>query len=124
MIVLDLPIPPSSNNLFMNLPKGRGRARTSEYFSWQIEAGLHIQSARQKPLEGPVCVFLRVPENGRRDLDGYWKPILDILVKHRLIPDDRNKIVRELHAVWDKVESCRVTVTKAMEVADGPHPNN
>lgn len=117
MIQLDIPVPPPANNLFRNLPKGRGRARTPEYLSWQATAGWHVQIARQSPIEGPVCVFLRVPENGRRDLDGYWKPILDLLVQHRLIPDDRNKTVRELHAVWADVESCRVTVTKTMEAA-------
>lgn len=119
MIVLDLPIPPSANNLFFNLSHRKGRARSPAYMSWIIEAGYHIQTARQKPLEGPVCVSLSVPENGRRDLDGYWKPVLDLLVKHRLIPDDRNKIVRELHAGWSDSDLCRVTVTPASVSAEG-----
>lgn len=115
MIVLDLPTPPSANNLFFTR-KG-GRSRSPEYVTWITAAGWHIQTAHQKPLEGPVSVSMLVEENGRRDLDGYWKPVLDLLVAHRLIPDDRNKIVRELHAVWADVETCRITVTKAMQEA-------
>lgn len=114
MISLDLPVPPSVNNLFFNLRRGKGRARSPEYINWIAKAGWEIQVARQSPINGPVSVFLKVRENPRRDLDGYWKPILDLLVTHRLIPDDRNKIVRELHAQWsDDVEACHVTVTPA-----------
>lgn len=111
MILLDLPTPPSTNNLFFNRPGGKGRARSSEYFSWQVLAGQHIQIARQKPIDGPVRVCIICQENGRRDLDGYVKPLLDILVRHRLIPDDRNKIVRNIELGWSPdIEGCRVTV--------------
>jgi Holliday junction resolvase RusA-like endonuclease len=111
MIVLDLPTPPATNNLFFNRPGGKGRARSQEYFAWQVMAGQHIQIARQKPLDGPVCVSIIAQENGRRDLDGYAKPLLDILVRHRLIPDDRNKIVRKIEMGWSPdIEGVRVTV--------------
>jgi Holliday junction resolvase RusA-like endonuclease len=111
MIVLTLPVPPATNNLFINLRAGKGRARSQEYFAWQVLAGQHIQIARQKPVEGPVCVCIIAQENGRRDLDGYAKPLLDILVRHRLIPDDRNKIVRRIELGWSPdIEGVRITV--------------
>lgn len=123
MIVLDLPTPPSTNNLFFNAGKGRGRVRSPEYMSWQILAGHHIQIARQKPINGPVCVSIVVQENGRRDLDGYAKPLLDILVTHRLIPDDRNKVVREIKSSWSsEIEGCRVTVSPCVPSQDDAGP--
>ncbi len=116
MIVLDLPTPPPTNNLFFNLPGRKGRARSTEYFAWQVTAGQHIQIARQKPIDGPVRVSIVCQENGRRDLDGYAKTLLDILVRHRLIPDDRNKIVRNIEMAWSSdIEGCRVTVTPLVE---------
>lgn len=114
-IVLQLPTPPSANNLFFNRRGGKGRSRSPEYLNWQVAAGWQIKLARQSPINGPVCVSIVVQENARRDLDGYWKPILDALVAHRLIQDDRNKYVRELRAAWGKVEGCHVTVTSMGE---------
>lgn len=111
MIVLELPAPPSTNNLYLNLRKGKGRTRSPEYLNWQISAGWHVQTARQKAIDGPVSVHLIAQENPRRDLDSYWKATLDLLVAHRLIADDCNKHVRELHASWSKdQEGIRVTV--------------
>jgi Holliday junction resolvase RusA-like endonuclease len=115
MIVLDLPVPPSVNNLFMNLRKGKGRARTPQYLNWITTAGWHVQIARQTPIKGPVCVFLETKDNLRRDSDGYWKALLDLLVTHRLIDSDRCATVREHHFKWNKAVECRLTVTKAME---------
>lgn len=112
MIVLDLPTPPSTNNLYLNLRKGKGRTRSPEYLNWQINAGWHVQVARQKPIDGPVCVSVLVRDNPRRDLDSYLKAPLDLLVAHRLIPDDRNKYVREIRASWSsEIKGCRVTVS-------------
>lgn len=98
-IVVTLPTPPGTNNLFFNSARA-GRCKSEKYRAWITEAGWTIQQARQKPIAGPVCVFLKIQENAARDQDGYWKPILDLLVRHQLITDDRCKIVRETHAVW------------------------
>lgn len=96
--------------------KRAGRRRSPQYLQWQIEAGWHIQVAKQKPIDGPVSITLLVAENGRRDIDNFFKPICDVLVAHRLIPDDRNKYVREIHASWSSsVDGCRVTVQSCGE---------
>ena len=98
-IVLDLPVPPGTNNLFANSARG-GRHKSERYRSWIDHAGWELRAARQKPITGRVAVFMTAPEKASRDLDGYWKPILDLLVAHRLIEGDRCKFVRELHAGW------------------------
>lgn len=111
MIVLSLPVPPSANAMYASRYKRAGRRRTPEYLQWITLAGWHIQVAKQKPIEGPVSISLQVAENGRRDIDNTIKPVLDLLVAHRLIQDDRNKYVREIRASWSpSVEGCRVTV--------------
>lgn len=121
MIILELPTPPSVNNLYFNLPKGRGRARTTEYLNWQILAGWHIQKARQKPISGPVEITYEHTDAGRVDLGNYEKPLTDLLVAHRLIEDDNRSIVRDLHAKWspEVSEGVRVTVVPAC-VSDQP----
>lgn len=114
-IVLALPCPPSANNLFFNRRGGKGRSRSPEYLNWLELAGWHLKQHRQSPINGPVCVSIVVQENVRRDLDGYPKAVLDLLVAHRLIPDDRCKYVREIRIAWGKIEGCRVTVTSTGE---------
>lgn len=108
-MILDLPTPPSTNNLFINVK--RGRARSREYDGWRTHAGLVLNSQKPTSYLGPVSVTLVAQENGRRDLDGYWKPILDLLVTHGVIKNDNCKVVRELKAWWSpSVEGCRVSV--------------
>jgi crossover junction endodeoxyribonuclease RusA len=86
-----LPIPPSTNNLFRNLPQG-GRAKTAAYKSWLIAAGWEIKMQRPPPLHPTLRTCLRVlieaPLGQNRDLDNAIKPILDILVKMGVIADD------------------------------------
>lgn len=114
-IVLSLPIPPSANNLFFNRRGGKGRSRSPEYLNWQVAAGWQVKLARQSPITGPVCVSIVVQENPRRDLDSYCKALIDLLVAHKLIPDDSCKYVREIRISWGKIEGCRVTVTSTGE---------
>lgn len=109
-IVLALPTPPSTNNLFLNLRRGKGRCRSPEYTNWISLGGWFVKMGHHSPIARPVCVILEVQENPSRDLDGYWKAILDLLVTHRLIPDDSCKHVREIRAAWAAVEGVRVTV--------------
>lgn len=114
-IVLSLPTPPSANNLFFNRRGGKGRSRSPEYLNWQVQAGWQVKLARQSPIHGPVRVSIVVQENARRDLDSYCKALVDLLVAHKLIPDDRCKYVREIRIAWGKVEGCKVTVTSTGE---------
>ena len=100
-----LPLPPSVNNLYANKPGGGGRYRTPGYEDWIYQAGWEI--ARQKPrgFSGPyhlrltlysdkcVCTVVQMPDTEklvRGDIGNRLKAVEDLLVKHRLIDDDRH----------------------------------
>ena len=86
-----LPIPPSTNKLFVNKRTG-GRAKAAAYKAWLAEAGWEIKLQRPPALHPPLVTCLRVlieaPLGQNRDLDNAIKPILDALVKMGVIVDD------------------------------------
>ena len=90
-----VPIPPSANNLFINVGgavRGR-RARGPDYKRWLHDAGWLIKTQVQ-PAEGAalvpgiVRVLIEAPLNRRRDLDNALKPLLDLMVKMHIIDND------------------------------------
>jgi crossover junction endodeoxyribonuclease RusA len=85
-----LPVPPSTNNLFAN--GKHGRWATDKYVAWQKEAGWMLQAARPTPFGSmKVQVTLCVPRKpASRDLDNFCKAPLDLLVKHKVIADDKH----------------------------------
>lgn len=95
-----LPFPPSTNTLFGN--SGKGRRITKKYASWIKEAGQELNAQRVKPIQGRVYVKISLvaPDKRRRDADNTLKAILDLLVKHRIIEDDDNKILLGLNVEW------------------------
>ena len=90
-ITLGLPMPPSTNNLYFNLPKG-GRAISRKYSTWREAAGWEIQSQRPGKIEGRVVISIALGKNTNRqsDCSNFIKPIEDLLVMHGVIDDDRN----------------------------------
>lgn len=106
-IVLQLPVPPTTNNLYVTRRDGKGRARTSQYAAWQKEAQQLIMISGC-PREGwrHVRVEVRAPLNYTRDIDNI-KPILDALSTMNIVEDDR----------WvDEFEVKRVPATEALTV--------
>lgn len=92
MTVLELPIPPSTNKLFRNVP-GVGRVKTSEYVRWSKSALMTMVVQKPKPVKGSVRVEITCRRvSRRRDIDNIIKPTLDILVRGGLIEDDRHVI--------------------------------
>ena len=89
---LDLPVPPSANNLFVNRRPGQGRARGPSYRAWLKEAGWEVKLQRPPTLNPPLRVRVRVHIDAQlklnRDIDNTIKPILDLLVKMGVIADD------------------------------------
>lgn len=99
---LILPPPISTNGLFRNVA-GRGRVVTKEYERWKNEAEARLFAQRPLPrFEGPVAVTFFVGETGvgQMDSDNTAKAYLDALVAHRVIRDDKRKVVRSSRAVW------------------------
>lgn len=101
--------PPSSNNMFANVP-GRGRIKSKLYKLWIESAGweARIQSALRVP--GPVLIDITVFRMSKiADIDNRVKAVVDLLVAHDLIDDDKN--VSEVRARWSDQLGCRIVVT-------------
>lgn len=104
-------IPPSTNNLFLNV--AHGRIRSQKYDTWLQEAHVDYMRQRPKKVSGPVHITMEFQEPKRKsDLDNRLKAPLDFLVKAGVIEADDQTIVRSISAKWsDEVEGVRVTVS-------------
>ncbi len=110
-VTLFLPIPPSLNNAYVNVP-GKGRVRSKAYNAWIEEAGWRLKIQRQanpEVFKGAVVIDLTVERRrkGVGDLDNFIKPCLDLLVKHGVIEDDSH--VQEITARWGEKTTVRVS---------------
>jgi Holliday junction resolvase RusA-like endonuclease len=111
MISLNLPKPPSVNNLHLNV-RGRGRVKSPKYRAWIEEAGYAVAIARPAKLQGPVSINCEFEDKGSGDIDNFSKAVLDLLVRHQVIEDDRRSIVRRLNLSWSpEITGCQVTIT-------------
>jgi Holliday junction resolvase RusA-like endonuclease len=82
-LVVELPVPPSTNNLYRTA--GRRRVRTAEYDAWWEEAGRGAGWARltedaRNRIEWQATLEVWLPEReaGRRDGDNMLKAALDL----------------------------------------------
>jgi hypothetical protein len=82
----DLPMPPSSNMMFINSPNARGRGRFTSpaYKAWKREAGrilLEAWDAADRPSIGkPYSVCIRLNLNHQADIANREKAVTDLLV--------------------------------------------
>lgn len=115
-LAFELPLPPTSNNIFRNATKRErdaarrrhkklpGRLPTVEYTRWRAHAGLLLDTQFSKQgrrkISGPVEIGLLVCRANRRagDVDNRIKAPIDLLVRHAVIDDDRN--VQRVTAEW------------------------
>lgn len=90
-MTFDLPMPPSSNNMFATF-RGR-RIISREYKAWRAEAGpiLGAQYARYgaPAVHKPVHLRIRLNMNHKGDIANREKAITDLLVATLDMPDDR-----------------------------------
>lgn len=116
MITLSLPYPPTVNSLYANVP-GKGRVKTERYKTWVQAAGWNILAARPQPLEGPFILemILYVADAKRRDVDNTVKPVLDLLVEHRLVEDDHKCVELRVRKVKAARPYADITVKPANE---------
>jgi len=113
LIVITLPFPPSTNNLFLNGSKGR--IRSPKYRAWSTEAGWEIARQRPPKAAGKVVLFYEFgePDGRRRDVGNLEKAATDLLVEHGIIEADDNSVVREIRLKWSDIQGMRVTITPA-----------
>lgn len=107
-----LPWPVSVNAMFINV-RGKGRAKSEAYKAWIVDAGWTLRSYRPRKFSAAVEIEIEVnPPTGRRfDIDNLQKGILDLLVKHQVIPDDSRRWVRKVSiACVDTGAPCVVIV--------------
>lgn len=111
-ILLDgLPVPPSVNNLFFNVK--RGRAKTDRYSAWRREAGLEIMAQRPRPLNGRVEVTITIQDGASKaDADNLIKAPVDLLVELGLIDGDGPKVVRRASIGFGKDRGMRIEVRR------------
>lgn len=99
-MTFDLPMPPSTNNLFATIlakRKGKGqpvptRIPTREYKAWREAAAekLGAQYARygSPAIHKPIALHIRLNVNHQSDIANREKAITDLLVEHLDMPDD------------------------------------
>lgn len=98
-----LPIPPSQNNLYLNV-KRKGRVPTREYTAWKKLAYPLVERLRP-PASYPCKFFFLIggKVNMRSDGGNREKALLDATVNTGVIPDDSLKYVRG--GIWHYEES-------------------
>jgi Holliday junction resolvase RusA-like endonuclease len=115
-LVIALPVPPSTNNLFFTVttgPRRRGRAKTPEYQDWILQAGYRLNAQHAPPVRGKVALLIEVAEPStkvRQDIANREKAVTDLLVTHGIIEGDDQRFVREIIMRWAPIEGVRVTV--------------
>jgi crossover junction endodeoxyribonuclease RusA len=113
-MILNLPFPPSVNNLFINVK--RGRVRSPDYRAWAELAGMRLNQQHPMKITGPVSLIYEFQEGQdkrRRDIANLEKATTDLLVEHQVIEADDNRIVREIVMRWSRdVIGAQITITK------------
>jgi Holliday junction resolvase RusA-like endonuclease len=112
-IVISLPMPPTTNNLFFNAGRN-GRNRTPLYDRWIKEAGWRLASQRPPQVRGRVSILIEVSDAESADnwdVANREKAAVDLLVTHKIIPGDQKRFVRRITMEWAAVEGVRITIS-------------
>ncbi len=95
-ITIQLPKPPSANQLFVpnrRASKGRPVFPSKAYVSWQKEADKQLleqwAKSGESAIQGEYGIIILANVSRRADIDNLAKPILDLLVTNKIVPDDR-----------------------------------
>lgn len=109
MNTVEVPIPPSTNNLWRACrARGAGKTRvylSSAYAAWLPEAILRIKFGLTKQKLFPVSLYVTI-RGGKgwtktRDLSNVFKAIEDAIVKAGIIPNDNTDYVRGCHMTYE-----------------------
>lgn len=88
-ISFTMPMPPSVNQLFKNLP-GKGRVKTDQYFDWRAFAVTAIRRQGVGGMTGRVIIIFGVERLSlSADVDNRIKAMLDAMVEAKVLEDDR-----------------------------------
>lgn len=77
-----------------------------------------VRAQNPRSFEGEVSVRvgLVAPDKRARDCDNLMKPLMDLLVKARVIKDDSNRYIRRLSVEWlASGDPCTVIISDFMD---------
>lgn len=104
-----LPIPPSTNNLFKNVR--RGRAKSGDYRDWIALAGWNLRQLQIAPVRGRYELSITVAEAMRGDISNRIKAVEDLFVALKLTDDDRRcGTLHVYRSDEQRTGTCRVSV--------------
>lgn len=116
-VYLNLPIPPSVNAAFRNVP-GKGRALTREAKAWKDAAAWEIASQHPESISGPVILvmgFERTRGLASGDADNRVKLVQDSIVSAGVIDDDRHVVGAAFSWLPAATGRCHILVVPAGE---------
>lgn len=121
MIELRLPIPPSVNAMYRNVPK-RGRVKTGAYITWLKLADAHFLEQKRgiTPVSGPCEIAIKLPRC-RGDISNRIKAAEDYLVSRGITGDDRHN--RKVSIERDESLTLCVVTIKSLEGENGAGNN-
>ncbi len=117
MIHLTLPLPPSSNNAYINVP-GKGRAPSTAHENWKLVASTIAKGQHKKagspilPAKKPYKLSIRVNIDHKSDIANREKLLTDMLVAAGILPDDC--WVSELNIYRDRTINGVVVTAEAL----------
>lgn len=108
-------IPPSTNNLFVNV-RGKGRVRSERYRTWLQAAGWDMKRYHNIRWDVPVCLTIVIGKlRANADVSNRIKAVEDLLVSHKIIPGDSIEWVRgvSVSLAQEPFEGCEISITPA-----------
>ncbi len=108
---LELPLPPSANNLF---PGRKRRFKSKQYVAWINAADRYFLAQKRSitPLKGNYAMLVSLPKSARGDASNYIKAPEDYCVSRGLTPDD----VQSQEVSARRVAGITLCVIEAWEV--------
>ena len=108
-ITVNIPIPPTTNNLYENF--GKKRVKADDYRNWLTQAGWILKSQRPGRISGEINIEIKCQrKSARSDISNRIKAVEDLLVNCNVIDDDR--FVQSVKASWAEIEGCQVTIKR------------
>ena len=119
MTYFTLPLPPSVNALYRNVPKV-GRVKTRAAKDWYTQAAVMMAQQHVRQVSGRICVTYSVgrhPDKRKRDVANYEKALSDSLVANKVIEDD--SLIESLRIHWTDLEPAGTVGVSIVSVGAG-----
>lgn len=94
-VAIELPLPPSTNNAYVNIGKGRSLSPVARKYKREVRNLLMVDGWRSLHMKLPLSLSLwfYLPDNRRRDITNMVKLIEDAVAEFMAYDDSRNEEV-------------------------------